>query len=133
MEIAASAYNGISYTPESGFIRFIASENFGATNRGTELIFGTTPVGDASTSERVRIDDSGLLELIQNNSHSLSGVLQLQDKAAGLSPGGSNHSARVYFRNANLVVSYDDAGTIRYKYLDLTGTGVTWTHSIIAP
>lgn len=38
-----------------------------------------------------------------------------------------------YLRNNKFVIQYDDLGTVRYKYLDLSGTGVTWTHSTTAP
>ena len=32
-----------------------------------------------------------------------------------------------------LIIQFNDAGTVRYKYLDLTGTGVTWVHTTSAP
>lgn len=41
--------------------------------------------------------------------------------------------ANVYVKGGKLVVQYNDAGTVRYKYLDLTGTGTSWTHSTSAP
>lgn len=45
----------------------------------------------------------------------------------------ANAAGQIYFRNDKLVIKYNDGGTIRYKYLDLTGTGVTWTHTTVAP
>jgi hypothetical protein len=39
----------------------------------------------------------------------------------------------IYFKSPFLVYKYDDAGTTRYKYLDMSGTGVTWVHSTVAP
>ena len=45
----------------------------------------------------------------------------------------SGSQMRVYMRGDNFVIQYNDGGTVRYKYLDLTGTGVTWTHSTTAP
>jgi hypothetical protein len=39
----------------------------------------------------------------------------------------------VYMKADKLVVLYNDGGTARYKYLDLTGTGVTWAHTTTAP
>ncbi len=39
----------------------------------------------------------------------------------------------VYFKSNKLVIQYNDAGTTRYKYLDLNGTGVTWIHTTVAP
>lgn len=38
-----------------------------------------------------------------------------------------------FMKNNCLVVQYSDSGTTRYKYLDLSGTGVTWVHSTTAP
>ncbi len=39
----------------------------------------------------------------------------------------------LYFKSNKLVIQYNDAGTTRYKYLDLTGTGTTWVHTTSAP
>lgn len=41
--------------------------------------------------------------------------------------------ANVYYKSNKLIFQYNDGGTTRYKYLDLTGTGVTWVHTTIAP
>lgn len=45
----------------------------------------------------------------------------------------SGTQMRVYMKTDKLVIQYNDAGTVRYKYLDLTGTGVTWVHTTTAP
>ena len=47
-------------------------------------------------------------------------------------PSQSNE-ASIYLKSNKLIFVYNDAGTIRYKYLDLTGTGVTWVHTTTAP
>lgn len=39
----------------------------------------------------------------------------------------------VYIKGDKFIIQFNDAGTIRYKYLDLTGTGVTWVHTTTAP
>jgi|TARA_B100000519_G_C14010201_1_gene328316 hypothetical protein len=41
--------------------------------------------------------------------------------------------AKLYVRDNKLIVAWNDGGTTRYKYLDLTGTGATWTHTTTAP
>lgn len=46
--------------------------------------------------------------------------------------GSANAQALVYFKGTKLIVMYDD-GTVRYKYLDLAGTGTTWVHTTSAP
>lgn len=45
----------------------------------------------------------------------------------------AGNEMNIYLKNNKLVIQYNDAGTVRYKYLDLTGTGVTWTHTTTAP
>ncbi len=45
----------------------------------------------------------------------------------------SGSQLRIYMKADKFVIQYNDAGTVRYKYLDLTGTGVTWTHTTTAP
>jgi hypothetical protein len=39
----------------------------------------------------------------------------------------------VYVSGSKLVFVYDDGGTVRYKYLDMAGTGTTLTHTTTAP
>lgn len=41
--------------------------------------------------------------------------------------------ANIYVKSNKLIIQYNDGGTVRYKYLDLTGTGITWTHTTTAP
>jgi len=49
-------------------------------------------------------------------------------------PGLASGSAMaVYMRGDRFIIAYNDGGTPRYKYLDLTGTGVTWVHSTSPP
>jgi trimeric autotransporter adhesin len=38
-----------------------------------------------------------------------------------------------YMKGSKLIYAYDDGGTVRYKYLDMAGTGVTWVHTTSAP
>lgn len=40
---------------------------------------------------------------------------------------------KLYIKDNKFIIQFNDSGTVRYKYLDLTGTGVTWTHSTTAP
>ncbi len=60
--------------------------------------------------------------------------LQIGDISAtpllGLS---ASSDAHIYIKGGNLVVRYNDGGTYRYKYLTLSGTGTTWTHTTTAP
>ena len=40
---------------------------------------------------------------------------------------------RIYIKGDNLVIQYKDGTDIRYKWLSLTGVGVTWQQSTVAP
>jgi hypothetical protein len=50
-------------------------------------------------------------------------------------PPAPNQSSQciMYMKDDKLIIKYNDGGTTRYKYLDLTGTGVTWVHTTSAP
>jgi hypothetical protein len=45
----------------------------------------------------------------------------------------SSSDAQIYVKGGYLVFRYNDGGTYRYKYLNLAGTGTSWTHSTTAP
>lgn len=45
----------------------------------------------------------------------------------------SGSEVNVYMKSDAIVFQYNDGGTVRYKYLTLSGTGVTWTHSTTPP
>lgn len=61
-------------------------------------------------------------------------VLQLYQptNAPTVRPSSSN-DAMIYIRGGKFIIMYNDAGTTRWKYLTLSGTGVTWTHTTTAP
>lgn len=45
----------------------------------------------------------------------------------------SGTEMRVYMKADKFIIQFNDGGTVRYKYLDLTGTGVTWVATTTAP
>ena len=47
--------------------------------------------------------------------------------------GSSAELCDIYIKGTYLIFKYWDATTYRYKYLDLSGTGTTWTHSTTEP
>ncbi|GIV81733.1 MAG: hypothetical protein KatS3mg051_1087 [Anaerolineae bacterium] len=59
--------------------------------------------------------------------------VQLVEQASTPASPTSRDKANIYVKSDKLVVQWNDNGTIRYKYLDLNGTGVTWTHTTTAP
>jgi hypothetical protein len=62
----------------------------------------------------------------------LDGILGLKEVTAsyGLTAGAE---CAVYMKGDKLIIKFNDSGTTRYKYLDLTGSGVTWAHATTEP
>lgn len=60
-------------------------------------------------------------------------ALQLFPKSATPASPASSAEANFYVKGNKFVIQYNDAGTVRYKYLDLTSTTVTWTATTSAP
>lgn len=63
----------------------------------------------------------------------IDGAITLEDDTATPAVPDSAAECRLYMKDDKLIIQYNDGGTARYKYLDLTGTGVTWTHTTSAP
>lgn len=59
--------------------------------------------------------------------------LTLVEQSATPAAPAQDADGNLYLKDGKLVVQYDDGGTVRYKYLDLTGTGVSWVHTTTAP
>ena len=47
--------------------------------------------------------------------------------------GASFELCDLYIKGTYFILKFNDSGTTRYKYLDLSGTGVTWVHSTTEP
>lgn len=41
--------------------------------------------------------------------------------------------AGMFMRNDNFVIAYNDSGTMKYRYIDLTSTAATWVYSTTSP
>ena len=63
----------------------------------------------------------------------LDGHLTLREVSGTPSSPASGTEGRMYIKGDKLIIVFNDGGTVRYKYLDLTGTGVTWVHTTTAP
>jgi len=63
----------------------------------------------------------------------LSMALQMSPVATPTYWLNSSDNAQVYLKGGYIVFRYNDGGTYRYKYLNLAGTGTSWTHSTTAP
>ena len=98
-----------------------AAGNWSDSNRHSLIRFHVNGPGQAGfpPPERMRIEGEG--------------AMVLQPAMQTPSNPAVSSEAKIYIRNNKLVIQYNDAGTIRYKWLDLYGTGVTWQHSTTAP
>ena len=74
-----------------------------------------------------------LIEFRTQGSAAGSTFLRMRETTVTPTSPGTSDSMHVYIKSDKLVIQYNDAGTVRYKYLDLTGTGVTWIHTTSAP
>lgn len=45
----------------------------------------------------------------------------------------SGNQMNVYLRNGKFIIQWNDSGTVRYYYLDLTSTLGLWAHTTVAP
>ena len=75
-----------------------------------------------------RGDSASEIDMITN---AASGRVRIRPRINLL--GESLEICDIYIVGSNFVIRYDDGGTTRYKYLDLSGTGATWTHSTTEP
>ena len=85
----------------------------------------------SSSQSRIYLDRYGVVEI--DGMTYFDSPLTLDEVASTPSSPSSSNQARIYIRNDNLIVQWNDGGTIRYKYMALSGTGTTWTHATTAP
>lgn len=122
-----------------GIVRATATETWGASARGTKLEFLTTATGATTNTIALTLDQDlsaqfvGKAVLKQTASAAEAAVLNLEPKDTTPANPSSSSDAKMYLKSNKFILQYNDAGTVRYKYLDLTGTGVTWVHTTSAP
>ena len=111
--------------------RFTMTFNIDSDNNGSSEEFrwaSNNNDGTASTNRLMTLTETGELTLAAAAANLTLGELGANPP----SPTASNQ-LKIYMKGDKLVIAYNDAGTVRYKYLDLTGTGVTWVHTTTAP
>jgi hypothetical protein len=96
------------------------------SNSGGGVISFRDSAGDAGAV--VRGDQSNGVQLELKK-----GAMQLDEIASTPSNPADGAEGNIYIKGDKLVIQWNDGGTVRYKYLLLSGTGVTWTHSTTAP
>jgi hypothetical protein len=100
-------------------IRYIAGSAWSSSNRHTDIYIEANGPNENNIPTRFRLEGIGAFVLT-------------------VAPGtpatpAASAEAKIYVKGSKLVVQYNDAGTVRYKYLDLAGTGVSWVHTTTAP
>ncbi len=92
--------------------------NAGTTNmtiRGN----GTVGIGTTSPNTTLHLGGSGTFAMTESPQVPVT-------PAAG-------SEAHFYIKADKFIIQFNDSGTVRYKYIALSGTDVTWTHSTVAP
>jgi hypothetical protein len=107
--------------------RAYATQNITTTAHGSEWEFVVVANGSTTQTSVVYFRQDGAVELTTGS------YLKLTERTTTPTDPSSGAAANVYIRGDKLVIQFNDGGTVRYKYLDLTGTGVTWVHTTTAP
>lgn len=61
------------------------------------------------------------------------GAFGFTELASTPNAGSSGTQLHIYVKGDKLIFQWNDGGTVRYKYITLSGTSVTWTHTTTAP
>jgi collagen type VII alpha len=109
----------------------IASAASITCNGTTETATLTVNTGPSTISGGLDLDGADLT--MSGGGISLISKLYLSEQSATPSAPATSAAANVYMKADKLVIQYQDGATLRYKFLDLTGTGVTWVHTTTAP
>lgn len=112
---------------------------------GARLVFRTKlNSGGGNPLDTMRLDSAGFVGINQGSPVSQlhlgtsagiadSATFCLDEKDTTPSNPTSDNQAKIYLKANKLIFQFNDAGTVRYKYLDLTGTGVTWVAATTPP
>lgn len=90
-------------------------------------------VGLGTMGGRISIDNGILMDAKGTSGGSNRLLMRGYANNTPDDPSDAFDEVNIYQKGNNLVLQFNDGGTVRYKYLDLTGTGVTWVHSTTAP
>jgi hypothetical protein len=125
---ASSAFSGAGIR-----IQGQATETFSGTAHGAKLLFATVPNTTTTLITRWTMNEGGSFEGTATASAAESATLVLNEKDTTPAAPTADTQAKMYIKSNKVVFEWNDGGTTRYKYLDLTGTGVTWVHDTSAP
>jgi hypothetical protein len=82
-----------------------------------------------------RLTMGGEMELhAENSGAGLGNYISMRPSTATPpDPSDGHNDVHMYTKGSKLIFQFNDGGTVRYKYLDLSGTGTTWVHTTTAP
>jgi excisionase family DNA binding protein len=122
-------YTGSAFSNNQASIDGISTEVWSATNRGSALLFLTTPNGSTSTSERMRIDSAGNVgigtttptsKLDVNGTITATGITS----SGTINFSGLTASSVVFTDASKNLVSSAASSVLATSLTDETGTGV---------
>lgn len=114
------------------FLQLAATaEPTGDSEAEARLSLSADRTGESNGAGITLIADNDSSEINLNTAPSLNGRIRIYPKLNFL--GASLELCDVYIKGTNFIIKYNDGGTTRYKYLDLSGTGSVWTHSTTEP
>lgn len=106
------------------------------TQAGAVCINTMTAVSGAELTVAGDVDISSTLNVQGISTFQLSAVFNsfVKHKTASTPSSPANGTEfNLYYKSNKFIIQYNDGGTVRYKYLDLTGTGVTWVQTTTPP
>lgn len=118
----------VARSGEDGF-RFQVRDD--RPNNITEIQLGDGPSSPWQAKARWRLEATGDGWETPDNVQ-FGKALTIKQSSTPADPSAGDRAV-VYVKGDKLVVAFKDGTTMRYKYLPLTGTDVTWVHSTTAP
>lgn len=127
---------------QAGLFAKAEEDYVGSTNLGAYFTIETTGAGSGSRTEKMRVTGGGTVaigttapsttEILDvNGNQRISGYQKIIKVAAH--PTIASGETAVYTKGNYYVVAYNDGGTMKYRYMDLTSTNATWTYNTVAP
>ena len=90
----------------------------------------------ASTTEVMTVTSSGYLGLgttAPSTTIHMTGAHTLIETSTTPTNPTQSAEARMYVKDDKFIIQFNDAGTVRYKYLEMVGTNTTWVATTTAP
>lgn len=133
IRIAGGGHNGTSWVDDVAHINFVSEANWGVNDTALGIQFWTCPPSSSTAVARATVTSNGALSMLQTTGAAEAATIYLNEKDTTPNNPTSGSQVKIYMKTDAIVFQYNDGGTVRYKYLTLSGTGVTWTHSTTAP